>query len=245
MLKRNNKKTSKKPKSPPSHKSVTNKRARMMCPRRKIVPTARNLVSDSQRGLRLGMHSRGKQPAQSWTDIEGPPGAKGHASAVGSEANEARRGQAATKERGGERTGHRARRVARAGPEHPLTRRAPRVPADLQRPRTRLRRRPGCQSRTRRGGRFPSGPAGEMDLARVAGPGVVRAARGSPLNPCGLGWRLCDGGALRPAGRRPYPGPHHPAPGPAHTAAIAAPATTAKPGSRFVTGARLPAQSRR
>lgn len=94
MLKRNNKKTSKKPKSPPSHKSVTNKRARMMCPRRKIVPTARNLVSDSQRGLRLGMHSRGKQPAQSWTDIEGPPGAKGHASAAGSEANEARRGQA-------------------------------------------------------------------------------------------------------------------------------------------------------
>lgn len=87
-------------------------------------------------------------------------------------------------------------------------------PPTFSRPRTRLRLRPGRQRRTRRGGRFLFGPSGKMDLARVAGPGVARAARGSPLNPHGLGWRLYEGGALRPAGRRPYPGPHHPAPGP-------------------------------
>lgn len=36
-------------------------------------------------------------------------------------------------ERDGERAGHRARRAARAGREYPPARRAPRVPADLQR----------------------------------------------------------------------------------------------------------------
>lgn len=118
-------------------------------------------------------------------------------------------------ERDGEPAGHRARRVARAGREHPPARRAPRVPADLQRaqdPAPTEARAPEAVEARRLLPVRPRG--GEMDLARVAGPGVAWAARGSPLNPRGLGWRLCDGGALRPAGRRPYPGPHHPAPGP-------------------------------
>lgn len=149
------------------------------------------------------MHSRGTEldRAESSTDVEGPPEPKGARARV--EANEGRR----TRRRpwsGAESrrdTGHDEWQGPAGGTR---LRAAPLAsPPTFSGPRTRLRLRPGRQRQTRRGGHFLSGPAGEMDLARVAGPGVARTARGSPLNRHGLGWRLCDGGALRPAGRRP------------------------------------------
>lgn len=143
------------------------------------------------------------------------------------------------------RAGHRARCAGKGRLGAPAC--APR-PSRPRRPsagpRSRLRPpgsglRPGRESWTRRGGRFLSGPGKE-------GPGAGRAPAvrgGSPLDPRGLGSRLCDGGgALRPAGRRPYPGQHHPAPGP-----LTSPSQQTQPpqaGSRLVTGARLPALRR-
>ncbi|MEJ1285204.1 hypothetical protein NN561_016195 [Cricetulus griseus] len=136
-------------------------------------------------------------------------------------ANEGRRGRAAKTQRGGGRAGHRARCAGGADWEHPAARRAPRVPADLQRaqdpaPTAGSRLRPGRESRTRRRGRrFLSGPGQEGTRSGSQGREARGAARGdSPLHPRGLRSRLCVGGVRRPAGRRPYPGQHHPAPGP-------------------------------
>lgn len=213
MLKRNKNQNQQKAKKPTlSHKSVTNKRARMMCQKEENSANSEKTGQRQPRGGRLGMHSRGKQPAQSWTDIEGPPGPKG--TRVRLEANEGRR--ARRRRRSGTESEPDTRRDVRQGPAGSTRLRAAPLASQptFSGPRTGLRLRPGRQRRTRRGGRFLSGPAGETDLARVAGPGVARAARGSPLNPRGLGWRPCEGGTQRPAGRRPYPGPHHPAPGP-------------------------------
>lgn len=159
----------------------------MMC-KGKIVLTARKLVSGGQEGSDWGCTVKGS------TQRGAGPTSRDH------------RGQRA---RG---RGWKRMRVERPGGHDGAERRVgwtpratcgrgqPGAPACAPRPsrprrpsagpRTRLRLRPGRRRRARRGGRFLSGPAGEMDLARVAVLGVPQAARGSPLNPRGLGWRL-------------------------------------------------------
>lgn len=228
MLKHNNNKTSKKPESPPSHKSVTNKRARMKCQRRKTVLTASKLVSDGQGVIdwectvegsnlrRAGPTSRDhrgqRAHGREWEPmgVEGP-GGDGRAGRRTSWTPGATCGQG--------RPGSTRLRAA------PLT-----SPPTFSGPRTRLRLRPERQSRTRRGGRFLSDPAGEMDLAPVAGAGS-RAGNeeltSQPARPrlapvrrrsCASGWK-----ASLPRSAPSRPGPTH--------IAIAAPATTAKPGA--------------
>lgn len=133
-------------------------------------------------------------------------------------------------ERGGEQAGHPARRAARAGPEHPPARRAPRVPADLQRaqdpaltearaPEPDEARRP-LPVRPRRGdepgpGRGAGSRAGSEQLtSQPARPRLAPVQRRS----CASGWK-----ASLPRSAPSRPGPAH--------IAIAAPATTAKPGA--------------
>lgn len=174
------------------------------------------------------MHSRGKQPSQSWADVEGPPGPKGTRARVG--ANGGRR--ARRRRWSGAENRLDTRRDVRPGPAGSTRLRAAPLtsPPTFSGPRTRLRLRPERQSRTRRGGRFLSDPAGEMDLAPVAGAGSRAGSEeltSQPARPrlapvrrrsCASGWK-----ASLPRSAPSRPGPTH--------IAIAAPATTAKPGA--------------
>lgn len=83
MLRYKNK-TSKKPPptTPPYHKLITNKSARMKYQRRKTVPTLRKLVSDGREVSTGDAQSRGANRAKQDRQ-RGTTGAKGHAEAAG------------------------------------------------------------------------------------------------------------------------------------------------------------------
>lgn len=192
------------------------------------------------------MHSPGEQIAQSRTD-KGPPGPKGTQG----------RGEKRTRVAGpgGEdgagqgRAGQRARGAGRAGWEHPAACRAPRVPADLQRAQDRApaaghrRLRPRQRSRTRRRGRFLSGPGAE---GPEPGRGVgSRAGQcGAHLSSRAASARACavEEFCVRLEGVLPQVSTIPPG---AHSHRHRSHRNHRKPGSRFVTGARLPAQRRR
>lgn len=211
MLKHNNR-TSKKPESPPSHKSVTNKRARMKCQRRKTVLTASKLVSDGQGVIDWGCTVEGSNLRRAGPTSRDHRGQRAHGREWEPMGVEGPGGDGGA----GRRTGWTPGATCGQG--------RPGAPACAPRPSR--PRRPsagpgpgsdrGQSARAGRGEEAASCPTpqGRGTWPGSRGPGVAWAARSSPLNPRGLGWRLCDGGAVRPAGRRPYPGPHHPAPGP-------------------------------
>lgn len=167
MLRHKNK-TSKKPPptTPPSHKLITNKSARMKYQRRKTVPTLRKLVSDGREVSTGDAQSRGANRAKQDRQ-RGTTGAKGHAGAGGGGKRTRVAGPGGEDGAERRRAGQPARGAGRASWEHPAACRAPRVPADLQRaqdpaPTAGQRRlRPGQGSRTRRRGRFLSGPGAE------------------------------------------------------------------------------------
>lgn len=181
------------------------------------------------------MHSRGTEldREESSTDIEGPPEPKGTRERV--EANEGR----AESRRD---TGH----DEWQGPAGSTRLRAAPLasPPTFSGPRTRLRLRPGRQRRTRRGGCFLSGPAGE----RWTWPGSrgreSRGQRGAHLSTRAASAGACATeelcvrlvGVLTQVRTIPPRARSH-----GHRSTR----NHRKAKSRFVTGARLPALSRR
>lgn len=126
--------------------------------RRKTVPTLRKLVSDGREVSTEDAQSKGSKSRKAGPTTRDHRGQRARRSGGRGEADEGR---------GTRRQRRSGTTAGRAGWEHPAACRAPRVPADLQRAQNPAptaghhRLRPGQGSRTRRRGRFLSGPGAE------------------------------------------------------------------------------------
>lgn len=216
--------------------------------RRKTVPTLRKLVSDGREVSTEDAQSKGSKSRKAGPTTRDHRGQRARRSGGQGEANEGRGTR--RRRRSGTTAGWTA--GARCGqgrlgapgcvprPSRPRRPSAGPGPGSDRRPPPAEARAGESDQATRP---LPVRPRGRETRTGSRGRKSRGAVRGSPLKPRGLGSRLCGGGVLRPAGRRPSPGQHHPARGP-----LTSPSQPPQPPqawTRFVTGARLPAQRRR
>lgn len=166
----------------------------------------------------MGMHSPGEQIEQSRTDNEGPPGPKGTQGRGGKQTRVAGPGgEDGSGTKAGWTAGARCGKGWLGAPSCVPRPSRPRRPSAGPGPGS-DRRPPPAEARAGKSDQTTRPlPVRHRDRGTRIGSRGRKwrgAVRGSPLKPRGLGSRLCGGGVLRPAGRRPSPGQHHPARGP-------------------------------